>query len=65
MNLETVPLEEICRWVIGTAKSCGIKVVRDLDAKEYGEFLEERKAIVEQQKKELQEKKEAKMLRTA
>lgn len=63
--LSTTPLQEICRFVIGTAKSCGIKVVRDLDPKEYGEFLIERKAIIEQQKKELQEKKEAKMLRTA
>lgn len=37
----------------------------DLDPVEYGKFLEERKAIVEEQKKELQEKKEARMLRTA
>ena len=50
--------------ICGIAKSCGIEVVRDLDPKEYGEFIIERKAIVEQQKKELQEKKEAKMLRT-
>lgn len=32
---------------------------------EYGQFLEERKAIIEEQKKSLQEKREAKMLRTA
>lgn len=32
---------------------------------EYGEFLNQRKAIVEEQKKMLQEKREAKMLRTA
>lgn len=63
--LQTVPLQELCRLVIGTARSCGIQVVRDLDPKEYEEFLIERKEIVEQQKKELQEKKEAKMLRTA
>lgn len=63
--LQTVPLPDICRYVIGTAKSCGIQVVRDLDANEYAEFLKEREAIIEQQKKELQEKKEAKMLRTA
>lgn len=49
----------------GTAKSLGIEVVRELDPKEYGEFLEERAKIVEEQKKELQEKKEAKLLRTA
>ncbi|XP_072389836.1 large ribosomal subunit protein uL11m [Diabrotica undecimpunctata] len=58
------PLLDICNMIVGIAKSCGIEVVRNLDATEYGEFLKERKLIEEQQKKELQEKKEAKMLRT-
>lgn len=62
--LQVYNLEEICKLVIATAKSCGIEVVRELDAKEYGEFLKERAEIVEQQKKELQEKKEAKLLRS-
>ncbi|MPC33381.1 39S ribosomal protein L11, mitochondrial [Portunus trituberculatus] len=35
------------------------QVVRDLDAKEYEEFLNERKLVVEEQQQELQEKKEA------
>lgn len=39
-------------------------MVKELDAKEYGKFLEERARIVEEQKKELQEKKEAKLLRS-
>ncbi|XP_017779666.1 PREDICTED: 39S ribosomal protein L11, mitochondrial [Nicrophorus vespilloides] len=63
-SLEIKSMEELCNMIIGVANSCGIKVVKDLDANEYGEFLAERKLIVEQQKKELQEKKEAKMLRT-
>lgn len=63
-GLDVKSLQEICRYIIGTAKSCGIAVVKELDAKEYGEFLTERAAVVAQQKKELQEKKEAKMLRT-
>ncbi|KAI5643153.1 ribosomal protein l11, RNA binding domain-containing protein [Phthorimaea operculella] len=63
--LEWRPLKEICNMLIATARTCGIEVVRDLDPKEYGEFLEERKKIVEEQKKMLQEKREAKMLRTA
>lgn len=63
--LEVKTMEEMCNMIVGVAKSCGIEVVRDLDPKEYGEFLIERAAIVEQQRKELQEKKEAKMLRTA
>lgn len=62
--LEIKDLQEICQMICGIAKSCGIEVVRELDAKEYGEFLIERKAIEEQQRKELQEKKEAKLLRT-
>jgi hypothetical protein len=36
------------------------QIVNNLDAKEYGKFLEERKKVVEQQLQELKEKKEAK-----
>lgn len=56
-------LKSICECAIRSARSCGIEIVKDLDPKEYGEFLEERKKIVEQQLLELKEKKEAKMLR--
>ncbi|KAK9695238.1 Ribosomal protein L11, N-terminal domain [Popillia japonica] len=63
-TLETKSLVEVCYMMIGVAKSCGIEVVKELDPKEYGEFLIERQAIIAEQKKELQEKKEAKMLRT-
>ncbi|VEN59148.1 unnamed protein product [Callosobruchus maculatus] len=62
--LQIKSLEEVCKMIVGVARSCGIEIVHDLDPKEYGEFLKERQAIVEQQKKELQEKREAKMLRT-
>ena len=62
--LECVPLETICKMLIGTARSCGIEVVRHLDPVEYAQFLEDRKAIIAQQRKELDEKKEARMLRT-
>lgn len=63
--LQVFSLSDICNKMVGIAKSCGIEVVKeDLDPVEYGKFLEERKNIVEEQKKELQEKKEAKMLRT-
>ncbi|XP_072929978.1 large ribosomal subunit protein uL11m [Epargyreus clarus] len=63
--LEWKPLKEICTMLLATARTCGIQVVKELDAKEYGEFLAERKQIIEEQKKILQEKREAKMLRTA
>lgn len=62
--LQVLTLEQVCMSVIGTAKTLGIEVVRELDPKEYGEFLKERVKIIEEQKKELQEKKEAKLLRT-
>jgi large subunit ribosomal protein L11 len=62
--LECVSLEIICKMMIGTARSCGIEIVKHLDPVEYGQFLEERKIIIERQKKELEEKKEARMLRT-
>lgn len=63
--LQVFTLAQICSMLVGVAKSCGIQVVKeDLDPMEYGQFLAERKIIVENQKKELQEKKEAKMLRT-
>lgn len=54
----------MCGMLIGIARTCGIEVVRDLNANEYHEFLEERKLVVDQQRKDLQEAREAKMLRT-
>jgi len=62
-TIRFLPLEEICRLVIGTAWTCGIQVVKSLDPVEYAQFLEERKVIVEQELAELKEKREAKMLR--
>lgn len=57
-------LEQMCGMLVGVARTCGIQIVRELQVDEYKEFLETRKEIVETQKKELQEKREAKMLRT-
>lgn len=62
--METRSLEDLCNMVIGSARTCGIEVVREINPTEYKEFLAERKIVEEQQRKELQEKKEAKMLRT-
>lgn len=57
-------LEQMCGMLVGVARTCGIQIVRELQVDEYKEFLETRKEVVETQKKELQEKREAKMLRT-
>lgn len=54
----------MCEMLVGVARSCGIKIVKDLDESEYAKFLEERQVVVEGQKLELQEKRDAKMLRT-
>lgn len=54
----------MCEMLIGIARTCGIRIVRQLNPDEYAEFLKERVAVVEQQRKELQEKRDAKMLRT-
>lgn len=56
-------MQQMCNAVVGAARSCGIEVVRNLDAEEYRRFLDYRKVIVEQQKAELLEKRESKMLR--
>ncbi len=61
---DCVPLKNICEIIIEAAKTCGIKVVYKLDEQQYQQFLEERKHIVEQQLKELEDKRQAKMLRT-
>merc|ERR1711962_631721 len=63
--LQTVYLQDVCRQLIDSANSLGIKVVDHIDPVEYQEFLEERKEIVKQQKEEIQAIKEAKLLRTA
>lgn len=57
-------LQQMCGMLVGVARTLGIQVVRDLNAEEYSEFLEDRRQTVEQQRKELQEAREAKMLRT-
>ena len=62
---EGFPMERICKSVIGTAHSCGIQIVRDLDPKEYGMFLEEREKLVEEQEQDLEDARQAKLLRVA
>lgn len=61
---DCVDIKLICKDVLTAARSCGIQVVHRLDEQEYGEFLEERKKLVAQQLVELEEKRQARMLRT-
>ncbi|XP_037946332.1 39S ribosomal protein L11, mitochondrial [Teleopsis dalmanni] len=57
-------MQQMCAMLVGIARTCGIQIVRDLNADEYAQFLEERKEVVAEQRRELQEKRDAKMLRT-
>lgn len=56
-------LEEMCKCIIGTAHSCGIEVVKSLDPVEYEEFLKERKQRLEEFEQNLEESRQAKLLR--
>ena len=56
--------EDICEKIIDEAYLSGIRVVDDLDAKEYGEFLQERAEIIKQERGAIQAAREAKLLRT-
>lgn len=62
-DYDCVSLENICKDVIMTALSCGIKVVKSLGEEEYAAFMVERKKVIEEQMKMLEEKRQAKMLR--
>ncbi|XP_023305336.2 39S ribosomal protein L11, mitochondrial [Lucilia cuprina] len=57
-------MQQMCEMLVGIARTCGIQIVRELNAEDYAAFLEERRVVVEAQRRELQEKREAKMLRT-
>ncbi|XP_067942254.1 large ribosomal subunit protein uL11m-like [Watersipora subatra] len=63
LNLDGASMETICKMLIGQSRSLGIKVVKQLDTEDYREFLENRKLEIEEQNKEIEEKKAAKMLR--
>jgi len=61
--LRFISMEEMCKRVIAIAHTCGVEVVKSLDADEYGKFLEERREVVSRQLEELKQLKESKMLR--
>jgi large subunit ribosomal protein L11 len=62
---DCVPLKKIVQEIVDEARFMGIKVVPRLDPVQYAEFLKNRKLEVEQQMKDLDEKRQARMLRTA
>lgn len=62
---DCVPVKKICEEIIEAAYSCGVKVVDKIDEEKYAKFVEERREIVANQLKELEELKQSKLLRTA
>lgn len=61
---DCVPLEQICKDVLKYARYCGIKVVKKLDPEEYRKFQAEREIVNQQQLAQIEEKRQAKLLRT-
>lgn len=62
-SFELVPLQTICKSIIGSAHTLGIEVVKELKPEEYGQFLQERKIFLEEREKELEEIQTKKLLR--
>ena len=61
--LHGIELQEVCKMMISIAHSCGIEVVRTLDPAEYRQFLDKRKEIIAEQDVELEQIRQAKLLR--
>ncbi|CAL1686605.1 unnamed protein product [Lasius platythorax] len=57
-------LENVCKMLVGIARTCGIEIVREIDPEEYKQFLKEREEAIAQYREELRLAKESKMLRT-
>lgn len=57
--------EDMCKQLVGVAKSCGVEIVREIDPVEYGKHLEGRKTFVSDHRASVQAAREAKMLRSS
>ena len=64
MKLKEFDLQDICEKIIDAAHTIGVRVVDHIDPVEYGTFLKERSATVEQELADIKAAKEAKLLRT-
>lgn len=62
---DCVPLKKICEEIITYCYKCGVKVVDKIDEEKYVKFVNERREIVANQLKELEDLKQSKLLRTA
>ncbi|XP_011505756.1 PREDICTED: 39S ribosomal protein L11, mitochondrial, partial [Ceratosolen solmsi marchali] len=62
--LALMSLQQITQMLVGTARTAGIEIVKELEYDEYSKFLEKRNAYVESRILRMNEKKEEKLLRT-
>ncbi|XP_013392766.1 39S ribosomal protein L11, mitochondrial [Lingula anatina] len=62
-TFEGIPLKKVCERILGVAHSMGIQIVETVQFKEYQRFLNQRKTIIEEEEKELEAIKQAKLLR--
>ena len=62
---DCVPLKKICEEIIEEASKCGVKVVDKIDPDKFVKFMAERREIVANQLKELEDMRQSKLLRTA
>lgn len=62
-TLALLTLEQVCQMLVGIARTCGIKIVRELNSAEYAQFMEERKENVNKFLEELEATKETKIRR--
>ncbi|XP_043255078.1 39S ribosomal protein L11, mitochondrial [Colletes gigas] len=63
-SLALLSLEQVCKMLVGIARTCGIEVVHKLDPVEHEEFMRLREENVQIRLEDMRLSKEAKMLRT-
>lgn len=56
-------LEQVCKKIIASCHTLGVKVVKEIDPKEYQTFLEERRKIEREEEERQEEIRIAKILR--
>lgn len=61
---DCVPLKDICQEIIDEARYMGFEVVKHLDEEDYANFLKYREGVIQEQIKEIEEKRQQRLTRT-
>lgn len=62
---DCVPLQAICQEIIDEARHMGFEVVKHLDEGDYAKFLKYREGVIQEQIKLIEERRQARLLRTS